>query len=211
MFGSSPLPYLRPVPERDDGASPVSRWSVRLRFEDLARFLAEAGEWPAEVAISDVRLEGGTVRVSGIGGSRSMPLTDFRDAVNTWAPCLEPRRYPPGGLPTTIPSRWVSFSSGAAAVTATGRGWGHGVGMVQWGAYGKARRGLSADVILAFYYGGLRPEPFPEPGLIHVEVASGLTSLSLAPSGAGARLNGEPLELGRVVVTGGEELTVRTS
>ena len=32
VFGSSPLPYLRPVAERDDGASPTSRWRVVLPF-----------------------------------------------------------------------------------------------------------------------------------------------------------------------------------
>ena len=72
----------------------------------------------------------------------------------------------------------------------TGRGWGHGVGMVQWGAYGKATHGWSAGRILAFYYGGLRPRRFPEPGLIHVEVASGLTSLRLHASGPGATIDG---------------------
>ena len=36
----------------------------------------------------------------------------------------------------------------------TGRGWGHGVGMSQWGAYGYARRGLTYDRILAHYYPG---------------------------------------------------------
>jgi hypothetical protein len=82
--------------------------------------------------------------------------------------------------------------------------------MVQWGAYGKARRGLPADEILASYYGGLHPKPYPEPGLIHVQVGSGLTSLGIVPSGPGARLNDEELEPGRVVVTGGQELTVRT-
>ena len=210
VFGSSPLPYLRPVVERDDGASPVSSWRVRLRFEDLARFLAEAGEWPTGASISDVRLEGGTVLVSGGGDARSMTLGTFRDAVNAWAHCLEPRRYPPGGLPMTIPSRWLSLSSGPTAVIVMGRGWGHGAGMVQWGAYGKARRGLPADEILASYYGGLHPKPYPEPGLIHVQVASGLTSLGIVPSGPGARLNDEELEPGRVVVTGGQELTVRT-
>jgi hypothetical protein len=82
--------------------------------------------------------------------------------------------------------------------------------MVQWGAYGKARRGLSADQILAFYYGGFRPEPFPEPGLIHIEVASGLTSLRIRPSGPGGRLDGEALDPGRTLIDGGEALTVRT-
>jgi hypothetical protein len=35
-----------------------------------------------------------------------------------------------------------------------GRGWGHGVGMGQWGAYGQAKRGVSYDEILAHYYPG---------------------------------------------------------
>ena len=69
----------------------------------------------------------------------------------------------------------MTLTSGGDAAVAVGRGWGHGAGMVQWGAYGKARRGLSASDILAYYYGGLRPETYPEPGLIHVQVASGLT------------------------------------
>ena len=33
-----------------------------------------------------------------------------------------------------------------------GRGWGHGVGLCQWGAAELARRGFSAAEILAFYY-----------------------------------------------------------
>ena len=46
-------------------------------------------------------------------------------------------------------------------VTATtfvvrGRGWGHGVGMGQWGAYGQARRGVKYKKILAHYYPGTK-------------------------------------------------------
>jgi hypothetical protein len=75
-----------------------------------------------------------------------------------------------------------------------GRGWGHGVGMVQWGAYGKARRGLSADQILAYYYGGLTPQLYPEPGLIHVQVVTGAVRIRITPSRRGAELNGRPFE-----------------
>jgi len=39
-------------------------------------------------------------------------------------------------------------------VVLEGRGWGHGVGMCQWGAYGMAREGRSAKEILAHYYPG---------------------------------------------------------
>jgi stage II sporulation protein D len=36
----------------------------------------------------------------------------------------------------------------------TGRGWGHGVGMSQWGAYGYAQHGVAYGKILAHYYPG---------------------------------------------------------
>jgi stage II sporulation protein D len=39
--------------------------------------------------------------------------------------------------------------------TFTGRGWGHGVGMCQVGAYGLARQGLTYDKILKAYYTGI--------------------------------------------------------
>jgi hypothetical protein len=150
--------------------------------------------------------------LSGGGTTRSIDAGDLRDAVNTWAPCLHPARYPPrtpkGTLPLTIPSRWLQLSSTAGALVATGRGWGHGVGMVQWGAYGKARRGLSASGILAYYYGGLRPEDHPEPGLIRVQVASGLTVLRIVPSKPGAKIGSRPLGTGSVVISGGDRLEV---
>lgn len=43
-------------------------------------------------------------------------------------------------------------ASGSWAVE--GRGWGHGIGMSQWGAQGAALKGLTAEQILDFYYPG---------------------------------------------------------
>lgn len=43
----------------------------------------------------------------------------------------------------------------AARYTITGRGWGHGVGMSQWGAYGMARQGRSHARIIRHYYPGV--------------------------------------------------------
>jgi stage II sporulation protein D len=213
VFGSDPLPYLRPVTERDDGASPTSRWRTQLPFEDVTRFLRAAGLWPRGRAISDARAHSTSVTVRGGGATRSIDAADLRDAVNTWAPCFRPHRYPPesakGALPLTIPSSWLHLSSTPGALVVTGRGWGHGVGMVQWGAYGKARRGLSASDILAFYYGGLRPEDHPEPGMIHVQVASGLTLLRVVPSGRGAKLGARSVGTGPVVISGGDRLDVK--
>jgi stage II sporulation protein D len=47
--------------------------------------------------------------------------------------------------------------SGSTAVsyTFTGRGWGHGVGMCQYGAYGLAKMGVKADDIIRHYYTGV--------------------------------------------------------
>ena len=35
-----------------------------------------------------------------------------------------------------------------------GHGWGHGLGMPQWGAFGLAKQGSTYDRILAYYYRG---------------------------------------------------------
>ncbi len=212
VFGSTPLPYLRPVVERDDGASPESHWRVRLPYADLARFLARAQQWPAGTPIGSVMRSGGSIEVSGSGTSRTIDVGTFDGAVNQWAPCLFPGRYPGpsrygSALPTAVPSGWYTVSRSGDRVVVSGRGWGHGVGMVQWGAYGKARRGWSAARILGYYYGGLQPQRFPEPGLIHVRVATGLTSLSATASRGGATVNGKRVR-GSIVVRGGDHLRV---
>jgi stage II sporulation protein D len=193
VFGSAPLPYLRPVVERDDHASPTSHWRVPLPFGSLETFLQAGGLWPAGARITSAHSTGSTVQVTGPGASRSIDAGAFRDTVNAWASCLMPGRYPTDSLPTTIPSDWYGVTSGAHGAAAVGRGWGHGVGMVQWGAHGKAKKGWSADRILGFYYGGLTPTHYPEPGLIHVTVTSGLETLAVRPPPAGATMNGQPI------------------
>ncbi len=59
-----------------------------------------------------------------------------------------------------------------AVVLFEGRGWGHHVGMSQYGAAAMANRGASYDEILAHYYGGL--EPVAAPGVLPAEVDVGL-------------------------------------
>jgi len=43
----------------------------------------------------------------------------------------------------------------ASSYTFTGRGWGHGVGMCQYGAYGLAKMGVKAEAIIKHYYTGV--------------------------------------------------------
>lgn len=49
----------------------------------------------------------------------------------------------------------TTAGSGNAVFTITGSGWGHNVGMSQWGAYAMAQQGYSYRDILNFYYTGI--------------------------------------------------------
>jgi stage II sporulation protein D len=65
----------------------------------------------------------------------------------------------------------------------TGHGWGHGVGMAQWGAYGYAKHGVTYDRILAHYYPGtkLAPAPVTKMKVLLVEGAKRVVVSSPAP------------------------------
>src|SRR5438046_1798897 len=87
---------------------------------------------------------------------------------------------PAGATPQSLPP------TGTVSVTTfviTGRGWGHGVGMSQWGAYGYAQRGVTYDKILAHYYPGtqLAPAPVTKIKVLLIEAARRLVVSSQDP------------------------------
>jgi SpoIID/LytB domain protein len=206
IWGGDPRPYLRGVAEEHDGESPVRRWTVRVPLDDLARVLRRAGVWGPE-AIASVRMAAGSVDVSGGGRSATMSVTALRFYLNSEAPCLVPKRYPTASgtgrtLPQPVPSRWYRLRQERASIVIEGEGWGHGVGMVQWGLYGKAGSGWSYDDMLAYYYSGLRPVKQEAPGRIRVLLASDLTAIDVEPVGpegdfevAGARMPDGPFRV----------------
>ena len=51
--------------------------------------------------------------------------------------------------------RQADPGGGVRAFTFAGKGWGHGVGLCQVGAYGMAVRGVTFDTILRHYYSGI--------------------------------------------------------
>src|SRR3954451_9749453 len=55
---------------------------------------------------------------------------------------------------TTTATTPVVTSPAASVLVLRGHGWGHGLGMSQWGAYGYAKHGWTFDRILAHYYSG---------------------------------------------------------
>src|SRR5439155_21229323 len=211
VFGGSPVPYLRPVTESDDTASPTSNWSVRMPLTDLREILRLSGSWGGG-PIDSVTLQGDTVKVAGGGTSTTMALTSFRNRLNNEGTCLTPKRYPTpasggGNLPQVVPSVWMTLRQEGSDIVMDGRGWGHGVGMVQWGAKGKADRGLTYRQILSSYYGGLSPVKVPEPGSIRVLLATGVQQVTVAPSGP-VKVVGGPDVTGTVTITGGSSMTI---
>lgn len=56
--------------------------------------------------------------------------------------------------PNRLRSLKFSISSSRWGIFFDGYGWGHGVGLCQWGAYGMAREGHPMDAILSFYFPG---------------------------------------------------------
>ena len=76
--------------------------------------------------------------------------------------------------------------------TIVGGGYGHGIGMSQYGAHGMALRGASAGRIISYYYGGAQARPATLPATIRV----GLLQADHDPAAGG--------RLGRVLVKGVE-------
>jgi stage II sporulation protein D len=63
---------------------------------------------------------------------------------------------------TTTGTTATTVTSPAKVVLAvSGHGWGHGLGMSQWGAYGYAKHGWTYEQILAHYYSGTTLGPAP--------------------------------------------------
>lgn len=82
------------------------------------------------------------------------------------------------GARTGTPSRRTATAP-PSSFFISGRGWGHGIGMSQWGAYGYAQRGTPYDQILAHYYRSTTLGKAPV-ARIRVLLGEGLKALAVA-------------------------------
>jgi stage II sporulation protein D len=171
-------PYLKVIDDPDDARCPLFRWGLSVSYDDLARALSVPGR------VTAVRATAGDVVVDWAGdggaGRLTVPRTEFRAKVGAALP-------PPPDRSKTVPSILFTLRAddGARIATLDGRGYGHGIGMSQWGAYGKAQRGMKAGAILAAYYGGIQPTRLPAaklPARVRVAVEDGLPSRATPPN-----------------------------
>lgn len=173
--GGATRPYLPSVSGEDDDA-PLARWTARVTFSDLSAVLKDANYGRA-TPVRAVAADGQNLKITGSNGSLTLTKKELRATLNKRAPCLFPSRYPGKGtstggkLPQVVPSNTFTASTSGNALIMRGRGWGHGVGMSQWGARSLATRGRTADSILAHYYGPARVAVVDAPERIRVLAA----------------------------------------
>lgn len=86
------------------------------------------------------------------------------------------------------------------SVTLTGHGHGHGRGLGQWGAYGYAKKGWSANRILSHYYGGTTAG---KAGRSEIDVVLTNQSSVSVRAGAGMRVGGQTVAPGQAVSLSG--------
>ncbi len=85
----------------------------------------------------------------------------------------------------------AAVADGAVSWVVHGRGFGHGVGMSAYGAYGFAKHGKSYRFILGHYYRGTTIGALSKPRVVRVllDIAGGNVGFSAATSACGQRLD----------------------
>jgi len=139
VWGSS-VPYLR---GRSDPNSPPLDWSFTMSLKDVERALGKRGIKTGR--LSEIVFEGKDesgryekVKIEGREDSVTVRSNRFRLSVGAGA----------------MKSTRCEYSCKKGQLIVEGTGFGHGVGMSQWGAKSMAAEGLSAGSILEFYYPG---------------------------------------------------------
>ncbi len=205
---SAGLPYLVAVDSADED-SPFVEWSYGIPIEHMTEILQAAGLsgdvlFDVHVVVAPDGQGPSMVEIRSSAGLRSIDTWTFRTTMNRWAERLFPddypalrssgRRYPQVVLsPTFEIERKLITEPGAfdtppqhVEFVITGNGWGHLVGMSQFGAKARADAGDDYQGILSHYYVGLLPTSFELPDQITV--------------GLGWRLDRVDLETGPVDV-----------
>ncbi|MGQ0550372.1 MAG: SpoIID/LytB domain-containing protein [Armatimonadota bacterium] len=145
------LPHLRGVADPHSREAPNHEWTLRLDLPTIEARLSRAGRPLAGVqrlatAVTSPSGRVVTLRVQATSGTMDIRGAEFRTVIGSSA------------LRSTL---FVVRPAGDSAVEFAGRGFGHGVGMSQWGARGLALAGRDHAEILRYYYTGVRVGPRP--------------------------------------------------
>ena len=138
------IPYLRGIPDRFSERVPGGSWECFLSFEDVRRKLNRDG-----LSVGRIR----ELKPAGISRSgRTLQLKVISDK-GTYAFKSNNFRLKVGE--TKLKSTRFRIRSHGHGFLIRGSGYGHGVGMSQWGANRMAQSGFKYDDILKHYYRGV--------------------------------------------------------
>lgn len=146
VFAARNMPALRAVRCEFSAGSPHFYWTLDLKLADLSELLRRNDVAVGAVTALDVAertpsLRAVWVTVQGTRGVARLRGNDLRRIVGYDA----------------LKSTLFAASVDGDTVHFAGRGYGHGVGMCQWGAKGMAEQGYTARQILDYYYPGATP------------------------------------------------------
>ena len=144
VWNGAPLPYLRGVPDPFDAGAPHHEWETVVGQSRLHRVLsARFGGRVTGLRVLRRSRSGRVVEIE-LHGARRPTITgsQFRRAVNAEL-----------GSRTIRSTRFEIARDGGTYVF-SGGGFGHGVGMSQYGARGQAQAGRSYRDILGHYFAG---------------------------------------------------------
>jgi stage II sporulation protein D len=163
VWGGDSIPYLVSRPDTDAvgeawcQASKYMAWSQEWTQPQLAgilkRNLRSAGvaDFPAFTGVSAIavsqRATCGRARLLAIQTNRG-PITVKGDKTR-WA------LRPPGTEEKILPSAWFTVKASGGKIIAQGKGFGHGVGLCQMGALGRAKANQNFVQIIRAYYQGV--------------------------------------------------------
>ncbi|MEB3274992.1 MAG: SpoIID/LytB domain-containing protein [Prochlorothrix sp.] len=141
---SKPLPYLRGVTDFDQYA-PVFQWQETFSAAQMRQRVTGVGNVISMTPIS-VTPQGRVreMKVVGDAGQRILSGNELRRALDLRSALFRvaPTGSGGGSNKSALPTSFV----------VQGRGFGHGLGMSQWGAYGLANQGYNYQQILGHYY-----------------------------------------------------------
>ena len=162
--------HLVSIEDPYDEVSPYHRWTVRFTREEFEALAVRGERLSTVLPIEDIERLGpvddprAMIRVTGASGDTvELGTGELRDFLSRVAPDHYPERFPPlrndglRRLPSTVPTARYDIQVTDDEVVLEGEGWGHGVGMGQYGARARADEGASYLDILVAYYNGLQP------------------------------------------------------
>lgn len=170
VFRSVPdAPYLRPTSDaRDDGGyfndiSPRYSWTVEWTGDELASTLRDRlpGVLGVDPAVVDTVHDVYVYRTGPSGRPAEVRVVVDSGEIPVFGPDIRSVFVTPSGaqLYSTFIRLTAERSGGRVTrLRADGYGYGHGVGLCQWGAIGRARAGYDFRSIIAAYYQGATVE-----------------------------------------------------